>query len=112
MKIIADTGKGYILEATEDELANLMGYSSDFHRRNYPEGAEQFRRASGRKLVPGDIIPIKKMYDHLYTMANKEKELMEISAKLKAAADFVDTALPTIKHVNKDRPEDPVEGVK
>ena len=48
----------------------------------------------------GSEIPISTMYDRLYKMANMEKELMEISAKLKAASDFVNSALPTIKHVN------------
>lgn len=99
MKIIAETPTGFLIEADKDELSNLMGYSSDFHRRND-------RRCERDSFRIGDKIPIKKMYDRLYQMANMGKELTEIAAKLKAASDFVDTALPTIQRVNKKGEEE------
>lgn len=97
MKIIAVTDKGYILETTADDLAKLMGYTNDWTRTNT-------QRIDGIGYI-GDVIPVHAMFDRLYRMANKEKELMEISAKLKAAADFVDSALPTVKHVNDTLPK-------
>lgn len=99
MKIIAEAKGGFLIEATADELSNLMGYASDFYRTyDRREGNEKFRI--------GDKIPIKKMYDRLYGMANMSKELTEISAKLRAASDFVNTALPTIQRVNKSDGEE------
>jgi hypothetical protein len=94
MKIIGNNGanyssdKVYFLSATKTELTNLMGYQ-------YGDGKVE-------TLIDkaGSEIPISPMYDRLYRMANMERELTEISAKLKAASDFVNTALPTITHVN------------
>ncbi len=95
MKIIGNNGaqyssdKIYFLSATKTELLNLMGY--------------EYGESKPEQLIDkaGSEIPISAMFDRLYRMANKEKELMEISAKLTAAADFINSALPTIKHVNK-----------
>ena len=99
MKIVATTSKGFLIEADADELSNLMGYSGDYWRR------EDSRREQ-RPFAVGDRIPVKKMYDRLYRMANMGKELTEIAAKLKAASDFVDTALPTLQRVNTDKEEE------
>jgi hypothetical protein len=92
MKIIGETENGFIVETDKNELSNLVGYQTDFERT--------YNTNQRRSFKIGDKIQINAMFDRLYRMANKEKELMEISAKLKAAADFVDAALPTIKHVN------------
>jgi len=92
MKIIAITPTGFMVETDKEELANLMGYESDWRRRD---------RGNDRELRIGDKVPVAKMYDRLYRMGNMGKELTEIAAKLKAASDFVDTALPTIQRVNK-----------
>lgn len=98
MKIIGNTGKGFLIETNKDELSNLMGYASDFSRTyDRKNGQQEFRI--------GDNIPISKMYDRLYRMANMEKELVEISAKLKAASDFVNIALPTIQRVKETEDE-------
>ena len=99
MKIIAITPTGFLVEADKDELSNLMGYSNDFNRTYDRSKNEQPFRI-------GDKIPVKKMYDRLYSMANMGKELSEIAGKLKAASDFVDSALPTIKRVNKGEEEE------
>jgi hypothetical protein len=82
----------FIIEVAKTELRNLMGY-------RYSD------RSLDEKLVIGAELPISEMYNRLFDMANQEKELMEISAKLKAAADFCDTALPTIKSINKKESE-------
>jgi len=96
MKIIAVTSRGYLIESGEDELANLMGYYNDYQRTNNRIDGKGFPE----KYKIGDEIPIHAMYDRLYRMTNMERDLTEISAKLRASSDFVNTALPTIKHVN------------
>jgi hypothetical protein len=104
MKIMGNNGanynsdKIYFLSASRDELINLMGYQ-------YAESKmeELFNKA-------GSNIPISKMFEKLYRLANKEKELIEISAKLKAAADFINSALPTIQVINEKKKDDQVEG--
>jgi hypothetical protein len=102
MKIIGITGKGFIVETDKDELSNLVGYQSDFSRT--------YNTSQRKEFKIGDQIEINAMFDRLYRMANKEKELMEISAKLKAAADFVDASLPTVKHVNGPKEEEASNG--
>ena len=100
MKIIGnnnaryESDREYILTATAEEIANLMGY-----RYSGKEVSEKLNQS-------GAVIPISAMYKRLYDMSNKEKELMEISAKLKAAADFCDTALPVIKAINRKEGEE------
>jgi hypothetical protein len=83
----------YIIEIEHQEIQNLMGYKYS-------------NKELDAKIIVGNEIPISAMYERLYNMANKEKELMEISAKLKAAADFCDTALPVIKSINKKESEE------
>lgn len=97
MKIIGVNGSGwgdkeYILTASKEEIANLMGYQ--YSGEKAVEAALETKNA---------VIPISAMYGRLYDMANMEKKLMEISAKLKTAADIVDTALPAIRHINKSQ---------
>ncbi len=91
MRIIAESNNGFILEADAEELGNMWGYQ----KNNYGD-ARDFRNR--------DESPVKKSWERLYRMANMEKELIEISAKLKAASDFVNTALPVIKHINEVKP--------
>ena len=79
----------YIMEVHRDEILNLMGFQ-------YPPSKID------ELLVVGNEIPISVMFNRLYTMANKEKELLEISAKLKVASDFINSALPAIKACNED----------
>lgn len=97
MNIIGVNGSGwsdktYILTATKEEIANLMGYH--YASEKAVEAALETK---------GAVIPISAMYGRLYDIANAEKHLMEISAKLKTAADMVDTALPAIRHINKSQ---------
>ena len=95
MEIIGRTTNGYIVKTDADELSNLMGYEGENVRRNRMDYQNEFSI--------GSKIPIHKMFDRLYRMANLEKELTEISAKLKAASDFVNTALPTVGRVNEEK---------
>jgi len=85
----------FIIKLDKTELRQLMGYRYSDHQLD-------------EKLVIGAKLPISEMYNTLFTMANQEKELMGISAKLKAAADFCDTALPTIKKINAKEDEVPI----
>jgi hypothetical protein len=98
MKIIANVGDGYLVEATADDLSNLMGFSSNYRREDTKDGNGNYYR----RLKIGDNIPIHAMFDRLFRMANLEKELVEVSAKLKAASDFVNTALPVVGHINSE----------
>ena len=90
MKIIAKTDSGYLISATKESIANLMGYYS-----SYSDGFN-------RDLKIGDTIKISQMFTHLYTMKSLEKELAKVAVQLHAAADFVEKALPAVHRANKE----------
>lgn len=73
MKIIATTKNGFILEATELELANIAGYSSKFSGI-----ADQFKI--------GTDIAVNAVFNKLDKLAVAKKELKETEDKLQALA--------------------------
>lgn len=86
MKVIGKTDHGVLLEASRDELARLVGYFSGF----------QMDR-SGQRIGIGDEIQISKMYDQLYDIGRKTKELAEAAKLLRSAASLVEQAVEPIK---------------
>ena len=93
MKILGRTRRkynedGFLLEATRDEIVNLLGY------RYKPEKIEEITRT-------GCEIEVHKMFSRLYDMANKATELSGYAERLRAAADFISSALPGLKDVSE-----------
>lgn len=85
MRIIGKTEKGFLLEATEDEVANLLGYYGSYSlpKREYYHSCE--------KLRIGDEVNIAAMFKHLYGLASESREIVMTVAKLRAAADLIGT---------------------
>lgn len=75
MKIIGKTNYGFILEASNDEAANLIGYHSQYQNK--------------RTLEVGQEINIADMYRQLYDLSNAQDELTKCSEALKRAATLV-----------------------
>jgi hypothetical protein len=87
MKIIGKTDKGFILEAHEDEIAKLIGYhyeSSMPARKNQSYGSHD-------KLKIGDEINVAKMFQHLAAIESAGKDVAAVVAKLRTAADLLET---------------------
>lgn len=78
MKIIATTQNGFILEATEVELANIAGYASKFSGIN-----EQFKI--------GTEIAVNAIFKKLDALALAKVELQATEDKLKALAQEIKT---------------------
>ena len=89
MKIIGKTERGFILESSEDEVANLIGHYSAYTN---VDGCP--------KLNMGDIICVHSMYKQLYDIKHKAGELSKISKTLRQVADLVELHDP-IEHIAK-----------
>lgn len=78
MKIIATTKNGFILESTENELANIAGYFSKFSGVT-----EQFKI--------GSEIAVNAVFNKLDGLANAKTELKAMEDKLQAIAQDLKT---------------------
>lgn len=86
MKIIATTEKGYIIEASKEDIANLTGYYSSYSK-GYTEP------------IIGDEIAIHKMFEQLYTLEKKKQDLSQTVRTLRNLADLLEPACPIIEKV-------------
>lgn len=75
MKIIAKTKEGFLLEATEDEIANIFGKDSAWEMKNRVEGNSNFPEI-------GKSIPVSSLYknscDTLNSYSNIKREFNSI----------------------------------
>lgn len=88
MKVIGTHEGGYIVDVNKDEMANLVGY--------YSEYSNEFQK---QKIKAGDEIMIHKMFHQLYTLANKKQELTQTVAALRNMADLLEPVAPYIEKV-------------
>jgi len=79
MKILGKTGEGYILEASNKELAHLVGFFSEYEM-NY--------------LIVGTEIEINHMYNQLYDLSHMENDLQQIADKLEKYAETLRPLMP------------------
>jgi hypothetical protein len=89
VKVIGNTKDGYILEASENEVANLIGYSSHW--------SDKFKRPS-----VGDDIQINKMYRQLYDLEHNQPELRKVIDTLRGLADMLEPVCPVIEKQIKE----------
>lgn len=86
MTIIGKTSEsGLLLSATEDEVAQLIGFYG-----KYSDGAHLY-------LKPGTEIKVSEMFRKLYALASQKKELEEAAAKLRCCADVITLTSPLIE---------------
>lgn len=83
MKVIAKTDKGYILEATEREVANYAGY--------YYERSHGYRQPR-----IGCEIVVSPMYSQLEKLKETEKSLISCQSTLRGLADLLEVQAPLI----------------
>lgn len=88
MKIIAEMpGKKVLIEATKDEVANLLGYSSSWSNRMDPE-----------KIVPGLVIHIDRMWNRLKKVESIPGTLRRLDELANSIKDAVAPAIPVVEH--------------
>jgi hypothetical protein len=92
MKIIGKTPSGRILEATTEELGQLLGY----HDRH---------NVSEYSIEVGHEIEVHKMFSQLYGLARAQDELKRVSTTLHSIANLLLIADPVIETVVKGAKE-------
>jgi RNA polymerase-interacting CarD/CdnL/TRCF family regulator len=98
MKIIGTTKGGFILEASENELANLTGYYSEYQRRD---------KAAEKELKVGDTIMVSEMYHRLYVIARRRGEIKTAQKMLLDAASELELVDPIIAASEDPKVEQP-----
>lgn len=86
MKIIGVAERGFVLVASEDEVANLLGH--------YYSGTREMP-----KLKIGDDVVVSKMYTQLRELARAPEKLADAKKNLEtvvAALELVDPFLPKV----------------
>lgn len=91
MKIIGETPGGFILEASCDEVANLVGYYSRY------DGA-----FCKRQIRPGDQIQVHQMYQRLYMAARRRNEIRTAAKMLRDAAGELELADPILRAADEE----------
>lgn len=92
MKIIGRTASGYIVEASDIELANAAGYASYAQTPGWvPEPGSHWRGAFkiGTEFKPIDT------HKYLNNLRDNEDKVRQSETLLRALADMLHTALPT-----------------
>lgn len=82
MKIIGQTKDGFLLEANAREIANLIGYHNDYYLPH---------RGGCDKLKIGDQVNVAAMFGHLASLQSAGSEIAAVVAKLRTAADLIET---------------------
>jgi hypothetical protein len=88
VKVIGESRDTYILEASKDEIANLIGYYSRYDDKAH--------------VSVGDKINISSMYKQLYNLKNNEPKLKEVVKTLRGLADLLEPVCPVIEAQIKD----------
>lgn len=100
------------LEATQEELLLLMGYRNEFgnvdkirdHLGRFIGKSETEEQAKKRLLTDifsvGDEIDVSAMFKTISDLSRHGKEVLEFSAKLKAAASLIDSLPDTLRDVH------------
>lgn len=85
MKVIGYTEKGYMLDASKEEIANLIGF--------YAPYGEEFRKKS---IGIGSEIKVSGMYKQLYGLAVSYENIERAKENLKRCIELLDIVNPLI----------------
>lgn len=85
MKVIGRTEKGYILDATKEEIANLIGFYSE-----YGKGFKE------KSIGIGSEIKVSGMYKQLYELAGSYEKIERAKENLKRCIELLDIVNPLI----------------
>lgn len=90
MKVLGTTDSGYILQATKDEAANLMGFHSHYKLKDYCI-----------VLKPGDEINVSELFQRFYKLQQLDKNFEEASRNCKIIAASLDLVAPVVHEIQE-----------
>lgn len=89
MKVIGKSQDGYILQATSEEVANLIGFY-------YMDGSVR------EKVKVGNEIAVNKMYKHLYFLQHHRKQIEDAIGSLNKSIRHLEEVNPVIDSIQID----------
>jgi len=90
VKIIGKTKENFLLEATKNELANLVGYYS-----TYTDGY--------KSLQIGDYIKVSEMFNKLSWIENNKKKVEMLKEEFIQISRELDTFNPIFRSIDKPK---------
>jgi hypothetical protein len=103
MKIIGTGHDGhYIVDINEDELSNLVGYHSNYARKNDHCGSSIYQGP----MIPFNIgteIKVSGMYRQLYDLSNNQKTLKQTAETLRTVANLLELQNPVVEALTEDK---------
>lgn len=97
MKIIGKTADGYLLEATEDDIALAAGFTGK-HDANWKlakdKAGHSYSRMEG--LPVGAVVPVRELHSIIGQIRWKEDEAKKGAAALRAIATILEGAMPSV----------------
>jgi hypothetical protein len=92
MKIIGKNADGWIVDISEDELANLTGYYSHYSNVD-----------GYKKPAIGDIVQVSKMYHKLHEMADADKRIQEYARSIEKYFEILRDPLSPFKEFGETK---------
>lgn len=85
MKIIGHTENGYLIDASREEIANLIGY--------YGTYCDEYKN---KRIGIGSEIQVHEMYNQLYQLAYKYDDISRAKENLTKCIELLDLVHPVI----------------
>lgn len=85
MKIIGNTENGYLIDASREEIANLIGY--------YDTYGNEYKN---KRIGIGSEIQVHEMYNQLYHLAYKYVDISKAKENLSKCIELLDLVQPVI----------------
>lgn len=99
MRIVGQaSGDKLLLEATPDEIANLLGF--------YYSGDEDLRKA-GFKIGPGMEFKVSAEYQKVYWLRQRNREFEGLIQRLRETADAIECSRPAFDVVAGEPAKEP-----
>lgn len=108
MKVIGKSDAGYLIAASEHEIANLFGFSSSYDNdyRGLVERAGHFNSSSygpQKDLIGMEIRP-SEAYNQLAWLRQRDREFDQLCKQLRSTADAIQNSQPLFDLIIADKP--------
>jgi hypothetical protein len=95
MKIVGRTDAGYLVEATELELANVAGHAYA-HQAPWAQKRGSGYGHDAKPIPTGTVIEVTNRFQHLLAMETREADVREAAGTLRALATLAEKTLPSV----------------
>jgi hypothetical protein len=93
MKVIATTKRGFLLDASDDEVAKLIGYYSAYTVKS--------KFSKSNVVNVGDEIQIAEMYKSLSELVGNVKTMEQVRASLRCVAASMEIVDPLLREIEE-----------